>query len=236
MKYLLLILVLFSCKKEIPVATPIPAPVVYKDTSTIAITKDTSTAVFLIEFNGYKVTSSTWNNGNSINCMPSGLNTAGMQLVLAKVAADYKRYKVIVTTNQAVYNAAHTAKRMRCIVTPTSSWYSSSGGIAYTGSLTWGDETPCFVFSDRYSYIAKAIGSMCSHEIGHTVGLSHQAKYDASCKLIEVYNTGDTENAPIMGNPTYASSGGTWWVGPTPNGCGNVQNDDRVLSAKLLLK
>lgn len=216
-----------------PPPPPPPPPV---DTLPAPTSTDTSTGVLLLDFDGNVVSSPVWNNGNTFTCAPSGLTALQIDQVINIVRNDYVRYKVLVTIDENAYLKASLKKRMRVIITPTSSWYSSVSGISYTGSLSWGDNTPCFVFTDRLGFYPSIIGEICSHELGHTAGLTHQSKYNSSCQLLETYNTGDGTNAPIMGNSMYALNGGSWWVGPTPNGCNTIQNDDKILTASLGLR
>jgi hypothetical protein len=121
------------------------------------------------------------------------------------------------------------------IVTPTSAWYAGVGGVAYVGSFTWGDDTPGFVFSDRLNNKAKYIAECCSHESGHTLGLSHQSSYNETCGLVATYNggsgTGETSWAPVMGNSYYKNLTG-WNDGPTPNGCNAKQDNLSIITSR----
>ena len=80
----------------------------------------------------------------------------------------------------------------------------------------------------------KNIGECCSHESGHSVGLSHQSRYNASCVLTESYNSGigvngdQTSWAPIMGN-SYAKNMTGWNVGPTPYDCSTAQDNISII-------
>lgn len=213
---------------------PLPQPVV--DTTTVAITTDTTYGVLLLNFNGQIVSSPVWNNGTAFYCNLAGLNSTQISDIISGVAQDYYAYRVIVTTNEAIYYAAHINKRMRQIVTSTSAWYTGVSGVSYTGSLFWGDNTPCFVFTDRLGYNTHMVAQICSHEFGHTIGLSHQARWSSTCFLLETYNTGDGVNAPLMGNSLYATNGGSWWYGQTPVACNNYQDDAGILRNKLRLK
>ena len=222
-----------STTQPTPMPTPPPTPTPTPDPVT---TTDTSYGVMLLDFNGQAISSSVWNNGQTFTCAPSGLDAAQIDLVINEVKADYVRYKVIITTDENLYLQAHADKRMRVVVTPTSGWYTGVSGVSYTGSLTWGDNTPCFVFIDRLNYNTHMVAEICSHELGHTVGLSHQSSYSSTCVFTAVYNAGDGTNAPVMGNSLYATNGGSWWIGPTPGSCTAYQDDNKILTAKLLLR
>jgi hypothetical protein len=150
-----------------------------------------SLPVVYIDFNGQYVTGSPWNWNGPINAAPSGLSNAAMKEIFASVAADYRIFNVNITTDPAKYSAAPPAARMRVIVTTTSSWYGSAGGVSYVGSYTWGDETPCWVFSALLNYNAKKVAEAISHESGHTLGLQHQSRYDVNCNKVNEYNPGN---------------------------------------------
>lgn len=188
-----------------------------------------ASATIFLDFDGHRVSGSFWNNGNPINCAPSGLTDEQIIEVFNRVSEDYRPFDINITTDSVRFLNAPLAKRIRVIVTPTSSWRPGVGGIAYIGSFTWGDDTPAFVFSDRLGPNSpKYIAECCSHESGHTLGLAHQSSYDNNCNLVETYNTGagsgETGWAPVMGNSYYKNMTG-WNDGPTPYGCASVQDN-----------
>ncbi len=137
------------------------------------------------------------------------------------------------TTELAKFLAAPLDQRIRVIITPTSACYPSVAGIAYVTSFTWGDDTPCFVFSDRLLNDGKRVAEAISHESGHTLGLYHQSSYTSTCTLTNSYHTGigtgTTSWGPIMGN--LASKNLTQWnFGPTPNGCSFLQDNLSIIT------
>jgi len=191
-------------------------------------------ATLYLDFDGYLVQSSSWNGGLPLDCAPSGLTDAQIIEIFNRVAEDYRPFNINITTDSSVFLAASLTKRMRIIITPTSGWYTGVGGVAYTGSFTWGDDTPGFVFPDRLGpNNTKMVAECCSHEAGHTVGLSHQSTYDSSCNLLDVYNlgggTGQTGWAPIMGDSYYKNFSG-WYNGPTPEGCSSDEDALTVIT------
>ena len=196
-----------------------------------------ATATIFLDFDGHYVQSSVWNNGNPINCAASGMTEAQMTEAFYRVAEDYRPFNINITTDSTVFSAAPLNRRIRIIITTTSSWTSGVGGIAYIGSFTWGDDTPAFVFSDRLGpFSPKQVGECCSHESGHTVGLSHQSKYGVDCTTpTEQYNTGygtgETAWSPIMGNSYYRNMS-NWNNGPTPYGCTDVQNNLNIIATQ----
>ncbi len=185
-------------------------------------------ATIFLDFDGQYVQSTSWNSGVPLACAPSGLTDAQIIEVFNRVSEDFRPFNIDITTDSTIFLAAPLNRRVRIIITPTSSWYPGVGGVSYTGSFTWGDDTPGFVFPDRLGpYNIKAVAECCTHESGHTVGLSHQAKYDNNCNLLATYNTGagsgQTGWAPVMGNSYYENFSG-WYNGPTPYGCAADQD------------
>ncbi|MGH2646318.1 MAG: hypothetical protein ACRDE8_02080, partial [Ginsengibacter sp.] len=185
-------------------------------------------ATIFLDFDGQYVQSTSWNGGMPLDCAPSGLSDAQIIEIFNRVSEDYRPFDIDITTDSTVFLAAPLTRRMRIIITPTSGWYTGVGGVSYTGSFTWGDDTPCFVFPDRLGpNNTKMVAECCTHESGHTVGLSHQSTYDSSCTLLATYNTGagtgETGWAPIMGNSYYENFSG-WYNGPTPYGCAADQD------------
>ena len=192
-------------------------------------------ATIFLDFDGQYVVSSVWNNGNPLNCAASGLTDIQITEVFNRVSEDYRPFNINITTDSNVFLAAPITKRIRIIVTPTSSWYMGVGGISYTSSFTWGDDTPGFVFPDRLAYSPKIIAECCTHESGHTVGLSHQSTYSNTCTLVDTYNagvgTGEIGWAPVMGNSYYKNLTG-WNNGPTPNGCNIAQDNLSIITTQ----
>ena len=197
---------------------------------------DTSPATIFLDFDGQTVTSASWNGGTKFTCAASGMTDAQISEIFDRVAEDYRPFNVNITTDSTRFLAAPLNRRIRIIVTATSSWYAAGvGGIAYIGSFTWGDDTPAFVFADRLGFVSKYVAECCSHESGHTVGLAHQSTYDASCNLLQTYNpgkgSGQTGWAPVMGY-SYEQNMTGWNNGPTPYGCANVQDNLTIITTQ----
>lgn len=196
----------------------------------------TASATIFLDFDGHNVNTALWQSGTKFTCAPAAMSDAQITEVFNRVSEDYRPFNINITTDSAVFLAAPLDARMRVVITPTSAWYPGVGGVAYVGSFSWGDDTPCFVFSDRLGpNSAKMVAEGCSHESGHTVGLSHQSKYDGSCNLTATYNdglgSGEVGWAPIMGNSYYKNMSG-WNNGPTPYGCTAVQDNLSIITTQ----
>jgi len=198
-----------------------------------------TTGVILVDFDGQTVSGTNWNLGQTFVCAPANLSSAAVESILQRMSNDYAPFNVIVTTDESLYNSALANKRMRVIVTETWEWFGQAGGTSFVGSFTWGDNTPCFVFSSLLNYNTKNVAEAASHEVGHTLGLYHQSLYDANCNKISEYNsgvgTGEIAWAPIMGVGYYRNLS-IWHKGSNAYGCSNIQDDIAVIAAITGLK
>ena len=192
-----------------------------------------ASATIFLDFDGQTVSGTSWNYNGPIYCAASGLDSSQITQVFNRAAEDYRPFNVNVTTDSTKYWAAPATRRIRVILTTSWQWYGSAGGVSFVGSFTWGDNTPCFVFTSLLNYNTKNIGEAAAHEAGHTLGLYHQALYDASCNLVSQYNPGQGSGeigwAPIMGVGYYQNMT-LWNNGPNPYGCANAQNDLTVIT------
>ncbi len=193
-------------------------------------------AVLYLDFDGHVVNGTSFNYDGPIVCEPANLTTGQITEVYNRIAEDYRPFQLNVTTDSAAYAAAPVTKRMRVLFTVSHSWYgNSAGGVALMNSFSWGDGTPCFVFTELFQFNAKQIAEAGAHEVGHTLGLSHQASYDMNCDKTSEFNygagNGETGWAPIMGVGYYRNFT-VWHNGSDPYGCNNTQNDLEVITSE----
>jgi hypothetical protein len=192
-----------------------------------------ATAVIFLDFDGHTVEGTSWNVNGPILCGPSGLDNTQITEVFNRVAEDYRPFNINITTDSTKFLAAPLNRRMRVILTVSSSWYGSSGGVAFVNSFTVPDDTPCFVFSALLAYNVKRIGEAAAHEAGHTLGLYHQSLYDAQCTKLSDYHTGVGSGeigwAPIMGVGYYRNFT-LWNNGPNSFSCTNFQSDLDIIT------
>ena len=192
-----------------------------------------ATAVIFLDFDGHTVNGTSWNYNGPIECSAATLNNTQITEVFNRVAEDFRPFNVNVTTDSTKYLAAPLNRRMRIILTISSSWYGSAGGVAFVYSFTWGDDTPCFVFTALLNNNTKNIAEAASHEAGHTLGLFHQSRYDANCVKLSDYHSGTGSGeigwAPIMG-VGYSKNLTLWNNGPNSYGCTSYQDDLSIIT------
>lgn len=190
-------------------------------------------AVLFLDFDGHTVEGTSWNYEGPIVCNSANVNATQLTEIFHRVAEDYRPFNINVTTDSTLYAAAPAKKRMRIVLTTSSSWYGSAGGVSFTNSFSWGDNTPCFVFTALLNYNVKNIAEAASHEAGHTLGLNHQSSYDASCGKTAEYNAGTGSGeigwAPIMGVGYYRNLT-LWHYGSNPYGCSYMQDDLGIIT------
>jgi hypothetical protein len=102
---------------------------------------------------------------------------------------------------------------------------SSAGGVAYVGVFARysGYYSPAFVFARSLSNNVKYIWEAVSHEVGHTLGLSHDGVSGGSA-----YYSGTANKlwAPIMGASYYCAV--TQWSKGEYAGASNGEDDMAV--------
>lgn len=193
-----------------------------------------ASAVIFLDFDGHIVNGTSWNYNGPFVCGASGLTNDQVIEIFNRVAEDYRPFNINITTDSTKYQSAPFNRRMRIVLTVSSSWYGSAGGVAYVGSFTWGDDSPGFVFTALLNYNTKYIAEAAAHEAGHTLGLYHQAAYDANCNKTSDYfsgvGSGEIGWAPIMGVGYYRNFT-LWNNGPNSYGCSSYQNDLDIITA-----
>jgi len=196
-------------------------------------------SVIFLDFDGHVTSGTMWNVYGDFTCSPANLTAEEISVIFQRVSNDFSPFAVTVTTDETVYNAGNSLKKMRVVITDSWEWYGQVGGVAYLNSFTWGDNTPCFVFSSLHGYNLKNIAEATSHEAGHTLGLRHQATFDVNCVKLTDYNsglgTGEISWAPIMG-VGYTRNVTLWHNGANSISCTSFQNDVSVIAGKTGFK
>ena len=171
----------------------------------------TSSKVIYLDFNGHTTTGTSWNNtrmGSSfyspaydINGNPAIFNNeelSRIQQIWQRVAADYAPFDVDVTTQAPPTdwliksNNSDPNYGIRAVITSYGP-YNTAGGVAYANSFNAANDTPCFIYNKSLTAAAEAV----SHEVGHTLGLSHDGT--SSNAYYYGHGSGETSWAPIMG-------------------------------------
>lgn len=145
-----------------------------------------------LDFDGEKGPFSGW---GSFDAAPSGANNSQIKDVWQRVCEDFQAFNLNITTDRKIYDNAGQGHRMHVILTPTTTAAPGAGGVAYVGSFNNTGDTPCWVF---YS-TGKNAAEVVSHEVGHTIGLSHDGRITPAEGYYGGHGSGETGWAPIMG-------------------------------------
>ncbi len=144
--------------------------------------------------------------------------------VWRRVAEDFLPFNINVTTDVHVWDAAPEGSRQRVIVTPTTTAAPGFGGVAYYNSWNWTGDTPCWAF---YT-IGKFAADIISHEVGHTLSLSHDGRVSPPETYYAGHGSGDTSWSPIMGLGYYRPV--TQWSKGEYADASNTEDDlDRIV-------
>jgi Cadherin domain/Putative Ig domain/Metallo-peptidase family M12B Reprolysin-like len=198
-----------------------------------------------LDFDGFTARGTTWNTSNNITTIvspawdpdrngPAFTNNELLEIQGAwqRVATDYAPFDVDVTTEDPgeanLVNTGGTDDRwgIRVVVTLTDFSNSGAGGFAFIGSFHWDYEsngatdTPCYVFTST----AMSVAAASSHEVGHSVGLSHDGTtaanpFQQNAEYYDGHGNGENSWGPIMGSGYYRNV--TTWDDGTYFGTSN---------------
>ncbi len=154
-------------------------------------------AVVFLDFEGGP---GPWEGWGDFPVEPATLGTQQIKEVWQRVAEDFQPFTINVTTDRRVFEAAARNTRQRVMVTPTNTASPGNGGVALYGSFNSSGDAVCWSFYTS----GKAAAEVISHEIGHTLSLSHDGRHAPGQERQEYfdgsgYGSGATDWAPIMG-------------------------------------
>lgn len=182
--------------------TTAPAPV-YNNNVVSLQSLPGAKAVVYLDFNGGP---GPWIGWGNFVALPSGSTNAQIRDVWQRVAEDYQGFNINITTDILVFNAAQPTSRQHVMITPTTTPAPSAGGVSYENSFNTSADEVNWAFYTT----GKTSAEVVSHEIGHTIGLSHMGQNipngSGGTTHVEYYlgqGSGDVGWAPIMGAGYY---------------------------------
>ena len=195
-----------------------------------------ASAKLFLDFDGHF--ESFWGGHNNVNTPAfdqdgnrssfSDGELAAIREIWARVAEDYAPFNIDVTT----VDPGNQTDRVTAVIAiggNYSDWYGgSAGGVAFVGGFASTSSNVGYVFEDALGSNAKYVAEAAAHEAGHLFGLRHQSVWSGTT-LVETYNNGDGDWAPLMGS-SYAASRSTWHNGPTNLGPTTFQDDVAIIS------
>ena len=167
-----------------------------------------------LDFDGHVTTGTSWNSSYNVTNINSPAystdadkaNFSATELTTIertwkRVSEDFAPFQVNVTTiAPTVDDLRNTGNGdakwgIRTVVTADVAFNCGCGGIAYINSFNWNTDTPVFVFNTGEVGVAEA----ASHEVGHSLGLSHDGTSTASYYSGHGLGTDSTYWSTIMG-------------------------------------
>ena len=210
-----------------------------------------------LDFDGHVASGTSWNNrvftgtyntGATITAPVFSLDSdllnfsaaelSAIQEVWARVSEDYAAFQVDVTTEEppaSLFTAGSQA--IRAAITTDfdaatgQQWYANAGGVAFLNSWTSTNASPCWVFYNRLASFPKYISEAASHEIGHTLNLSHDGRITPAESYYQGHGSGATAWGPIMGVGYYTKL--TQWSKGEYTSANNTQDDLAIINSKL---
>jgi hypothetical protein len=151
-----------------------------------------ATGVIYLDFDGESGPFPGWGN---FDAAPANATNTQVFEVWRRVCEDYQGFNLNITTDRKVFDSAPAGRRQQIIITPTTTAAPGAGGVAFLNSYNWTTPRPCWCF---YSS-GKSSAEVISHEIGHTLGLSHDGRTTPSESYYGGHGTDPVGWAPIMG-------------------------------------
>ncbi len=176
-----------------------------------------------LDFDGHTVEGTSWNSYyNQTTLIAPAYDTDGNTSVFSatellqiedawkRVSEDFRPFNINVTTVdpgiEALRKTSNTDSQwgIRVVVTNEASMVTDPakrtgyGGIAYIDSFNWSSDTPAWVYTTGGKNVAEA----ASHEVGHSLGLSHDG-LNTGAEYYSGHGSGETGWAPIMGAGYY---------------------------------
>lgn len=174
-----------------------------------------------LDFDGHVTEGTPWNNSYNIDSIvspaydadgdPSTFNTTELeriQRIWQRVAEDFIPFQINVTTEDpgpaalSKSNGSDPTWGNRVVITTDNFANCGCGGFAYIGSFNDNIDNPSFVFNGGETGVSEA----ASHEVGHTLFLSHDGKTDGT-SYYRGHGADGTEEewAPLMGVGYYTN-------------------------------
>jgi hypothetical protein len=206
-----------------------------------------------LDFNGHTTSGTSWNTSyNRANIVTPAFDFDGntgsfsnaelerIQYIWQRVVEDFIPFNVNVTTqaptdiNDLIKSGTgDTRWGVRVAIGGSSfDWFGAgAGGVAYINSFNWNSDTPTFVFDEQLGngdekYTAEAI----SHEVGHTLGLSHDGRINPSEEYYGGHGSGDTGWASIMGVGYYQNL--SQWSKGQYASANNTEDDLQIITTQ----
>lgn len=173
-----------------------------------------------LDFDGHVTIGTSWNTSYGVTSIDSpayssdtdktNFSTTELTTIAQtwkRVAEDFAPFQVNVTTVAPTVDdlrntgGSDTKWGVRVVVSTDVAFSCGCGGFAYIDSFNWNTDTPVFVFNTSEIGVAEA----ASHEVGHSLGLSHDGTSTTSYYQGHGLGTDTTYWSTIMGVGYYVN-------------------------------
>lgn len=229
-----------------PIVPPLPTGLDLSQTFALA-SRPSATKTIFLDFNGHTTSNTSWNSdythGAAIVTRPysidwnsalSDIELTTIQCIWQRVAEDFAPFDINVTTIEPT-----TADLVR-LGTGDERWgmrvdiggsyndwlHLAAGGIAVRNSFGQSQDRGVFVFTEHRLGEEKYTADCISHEVGHTLGLSHDG--GKGMTYYSGHGSGETGWAPLMG-ASYNRALSQWSKGEYSNAT-NRQDDLKIIT------
>lgn len=237
---------------QIPLPSTPPAKValtIDKDLTFKLHSKPDSKRTIYLDFNGERIENTQWNSsfngGTSWNAVGfsidsdfstyTGVEVQVIQSVWQRVAEDFAAFDVDVTTEEPKSDRITRSDEKddeygtRVLISNDTVIFKNCkcSGLAYLGSFdligkSHKENQPAWVFTQGVGSNEKYIAESVTHEVGHTLGLSHDGSKNSS------YYSGTNGWAPIMGVGFYQPI--TQWSNGSYSDSDNEEDDYKIMA------
>ena len=226
---------------------PLPTNLDLSRTFLLASRPDATKTIFL-DFDGHTTSRTAWNSSytrgadivtpaysiDGDDTAFSDMELATIQCIWQRVAEDFAPFDINVTTSEPPaedlrkYGTGDQRWGMRVNIGGSNlDWlHQAAGGIAFINSFGKSRDVGAFVFTEHRLGEEKYTADSISHEVGHTLGLSHKGGIGSS--YYSGLGTGETGWAPLMG-AAYNKPLSQWSKGEYP-GATNRADELKIIT------
>jgi hypothetical protein len=234
---------------ETPATADAAVPLAPFPTSLLFHSRPGAPNVLYLNFTGETITGTAWNNSLGRTEIPavafstdsdfstfSDAEQQAIKRIWERVSEDYAPFDVDVTTERPetfTIRTAHALITRNTDANGDPNPSSGAGGVAYVNVFANGNYAnyqPAWIYFNNLGKNESYIAEAASHEIGHNLGLSHDAKTDGT-SYYGGHGSGDISWGPIMGTG-YNRNVSQWSKGEYYL-ANNTQDDLEIIAAKL---
>lgn len=186
--------------------------------------------VVLLDRDGYYLDESWWvSNYGTQNLAAANITDDDFYAIYLTISEDFAPINLNVTSSEAVYNSYPSGMRTRVVIT-NETFTASSTGWARIGGFDNETSSVCFRNGFSGSQYAYMLAEVCSHELGHSLGLSHDG--DNTTSYYRGHGSGAVSTrlwGPLMGS-TYSTDISHFSKGEYSN-ANNTQDDYSIMTS-----